>query len=170
MPNGVYTDLDFHRSSDSAHSAGPGLRLRTWWQREQLDEQLARGAGPETSAELGLRSRHLMSRGVRDELADRLESVVRQARKPVTRTLPSTQLPMRRAEVLESADDMLVLAQRLRADVPIDVQGVAMASQLLMYGTSPLYYEAAPVSLTHAVRSARLTLDPQAASDEAIAA
>jgi hypothetical protein len=169
MPNGIYPVQKFHRNSDPALSAGLGLRLKAWWQRELLDERLALGADPDTRDELRLRSRQLLSSGVRAELADRFETVVRQARRPVTRTAPSTRLPVRRAEVRECADDLLVLAQRLRADVPIDVRGAAMASRLLMYGTSPLYYQAAPVSLTHAVRSARMTLDPSGTDHAAMA-
>jgi hypothetical protein len=170
MPNGIYPVPKFRPYIDPSRSERPELqlRLKTWWRRDELDERLAHGAGPDSSDELRLRSRQLMSRGNRLELAGGFESAVRTARAPATR--PTAQLSLRRAEVRNSADDLLVLAQRLRDSKPIDVRGAAMASRLLMNANSPLYREAPGFwELKHEVRSARLALDPTGLETAAMA-
>jgi hypothetical protein len=67
-------------------------------------------------------------------------------------------VPVRRDEALDCTGEILALTERLRDDL-VDVHGVAMASRLVFDGSSPLYYVGGP-SLKHAVRSARLALDP----------
>ena len=157
MPNGIFP----------VTSPGPGLgtRLKSWVRRDRLDDELARGVEPTRSPELELRADRLTSVAERAGLAEGLEHAVHQARgKPAPFTVA---LPLRRAEVRRIADDLLVLAGRLRADEPIDVRGAAMVSRLLHDGASPLYDPAAGISLEHAVRSARLALDPPGLTHEA---
>jgi hypothetical protein len=138
MPNGIYPVPAFRHHSRTPHRDRPGrgLRLKTWWHRDRLDEQLARRVDPNASAELKLRAEQLVSLTERVELADSVERAVREAR-----GRPSMWVPMRRAGVRECASDLLALAQRLRAERPVDVRGAAMTRQLLTDGaTSPLYY------------------------------
>lgn len=132
------------------------LTLKTWWRRDELDEQLASGADPVTDALLWRRAAQLHSRSTRSDLAQTLESALSEARKTWS---ISARLPLRRAEVRACADDVLALAARLRDDRPIDVQGAAMVARLVFDGTSPMYRDGA-TSLLYAVRSARLALDP----------
>ena len=122
------------------------LRLRTWWHRDELDEQLEHGAQPGIGADtpLACRAAQLHRRSTRNALAAALEDAVREAHKAWS---VSARLPLARAEV------------RLRADNPIDVRGAAMVARLVLNGTSPLYGDA-PVTLRFAARSARLALDP----------
>jgi hypothetical protein len=163
MPSGIYPVPRFRPQSDNgigaSRSARPslGLRLKVWWQRDRLDEQLARGADPLADAALHRHAERLGSRTERVRLAEALESVLREAR--TSRAALTARLSPRRAEVRACTDDLLALARRLRDQRPIDVQGAAMASRLLFDGASPLYYHAAPLSLRHTVRSARLALD-----------
>ena len=136
------------------------LRLRTWWQRDELDEQLEHGAQPAIGADtpLAYRAAQLRRRSTRNALAAALEDAVREAHKAWS---VSARLPLARAEVRACADDLVALALRLRADEPIDLRGAAMVARLVLNGTSPLYGDA-PVALRSVARSARLALDPPA--------
>ena len=134
------------------------FRLRAWWHRDELDEQLEHGAQPAISADTPLahRAAQLRRRSTRNALAAALEDAVREAHKTWS---VSARLPLARAEIRACADDLVALAQRLRADEPVDVRGAAMAARLALNGTSPLYGDA-PVTLRYVARSARLALDP----------
>jgi hypothetical protein len=161
MPSGIYPLPKFRPQSDGRPSRSPRpslpLRLRVWLRRDRLDEQLARGADPLADTALHRRAEQLGSRAGRARLAEGFESVLSEARSP--RAPFTTRVTPRRAEVRACAEDLLALARRLRDERPIEVEGAAMASRLLYDGASPLYYEAASVSLRYAVRSARLALD-----------
>ena len=138
---------------DGAMSETLALKLRTWWHRDELDEQLVHGADPESRKHVcRRRAAQLRSRSMRIDLAAALENAVREAHKAWS---VSARLPLARAAVRGSTDDVLALARRLRADEPIAVQGAAMAARLVFSGTSPLYGDA-PISLRYSVRSARL--------------
>jgi hypothetical protein len=143
---------------DGAMSDTLALKLRTWWHRDELDEQLVHGADPESDAGLSRRAAQLRSRSTRIDLAAALENAVSEAHKAWS---VSARLPLARAEVRACADDLIALARRLRADEPIAIQGAAMTARLVFNGTSPLYGEAR-TSLRHVARSARLALDPVA--------
>jgi hypothetical protein len=144
------------RRHDGVMSDTLALRLRTWWQRDELDEQLVHGADPESDVALSRRAAQLRSRSTRTALAAALENAVREAHKAWS---VSARLPLARADVRACADDLIALARRLRADEPIAVRGAAMAARVVFNGNSPLY-GAAPISLRYAVRTARLALDP----------
>jgi hypothetical protein len=156
MPSGIYPVPQFHQYSDPSSLPTLGQRLKTWWQRDRLDEQLARGADHEASAELKLRASQLVSPTRRLVLSGTIERAVREAR-----VGPAMNASLRRADVLECADELQTLAARLRDPRPIDARGAAMTRQLLADGgTSPLYRADTGRSLQSAVRSARLALDP----------
>jgi hypothetical protein len=161
MPNGVFPVPRFQ----PRQSPGPGLslRLRTLWQRDRLDYQLARGVDPAESDQLELRAQQLLRS--RTDLATAIEGVVERAHRPARF---SVEVPLRRAEVRAGRDDLLALARRLRSSAPIDVDGVAMTSNLLTDASSPLYLDGG-ISLRHAVRSARLALDPKGVSARELA-
>ena len=161
MPNGIYfvpTPLPRRtgtpsRSRPSRPSAR--LRLKTWWLRDRLDEQLAEGADPRTSAELTLRAEQLGSAAERVRLAEYLERVLRVADEPAG----MSGLLLRRGQVHACADELLALDRRLRDDRPIELRGAAMTAVLLSNGGGPLYYDRGSVLLREAVQSARLALD-----------
>jgi hypothetical protein len=143
-------------NDDAAMSDDLALKMRTWWRRDELDEQLVGGADPSADPHLARRAGQLRARSTRIQLADTLEVALRETRKAWSM---SARLPLRRVAVRECADDLIALARRLRDDGPIDVQGAAMVSRLVFDGTSPLYRDGV-ISLRYAVRSARLALDP----------
>jgi hypothetical protein len=156
MPNGVYPVPKFRFQDNRRSASAPTslwLRLRVLTHRDALGHELARGVDPVSSRALALRAGQLSRSRLR--FADRVQAVVKDAGTPVPFTAAA---PLRRAQVLVCADDLLALARRLSDDRPVDVQGVAMTSRLLSDGASPLY--AGGRSLAHAVRAARLALDP----------
>lgn len=161
MPNGIYPvppSLQVRKGTGSRRRASaPGLavRIRTWFERDHLDEQLVEGIDPETSPELTLRAERLGSDAGRTRLARDLEATLQGARRPAT----MSHLLLRRRRVQLCADELLQLAGRLRDDQPISVRGAAMIAVLLSDGRGPLYYEHATVSLRQTLRSARAALD-----------
>lgn len=63
MPNGIFPLPQFHPHPSRSAGRRPRLmlRMRTWWRRDRLDEQLARDVDPATSAELTLRAAQVHS-------------------------------------------------------------------------------------------------------------
>ena len=155
MPNGVYP-VPKYRPRRQPVSQPARLRLRLWWNRTALDEQLAAGAQPKAGTLLYHRAEQLGTRAVRDRLARELDQTVHTAHQPAP--VRETGLPLRRREVRATEEDIRALARRLRDERPIDVQGVAMVVVLLADPSGPLY-RAGDMSLRFAVRSARLALD-----------
>lgn len=169
MPNGIIPVPEFH---DPSHSAAKrpslALRVRARWRRGRLDDALAQGADPATSAALSWRAEQLVAPAERSRLADALVDRLADAGRPEPVTIrPRPQ----RLEVLRCADDLTALATRLRADQPITVHGAALTARLVDHGKSPLHKQGGQ-PLRHAIREARLALDPavSAPQDRATAA
>jgi hypothetical protein len=174
MPSGV-DSLPF--PSKRRDERPLSFRMRTWWRRKRHDGILAAGSNdPAASQELRLRAQHLTSKAGRDRLAGYVEELVSEAHDrpssfttrtpfsltPLTPFSFTTLTPQQRADVHRCTAELLSLAQRLREDRPIEVQGAAKISRLLQDRTGPLYTSprSAPFTLEHAVRSARCALDP----------
>jgi hypothetical protein len=155
MPNGVYPIPRFRAGSVRARLT-TARRLRVWWHRLELDEQLAAGVHPQPGTLLEDRAEQLGSREERVRLARALENTLHEARK--TAPVLGTRLPLRRRDIRRCDEDILALVRRLEDEHPIDVQGAAMVSLLLFEGASPLF-QPGDRSLRFAVRSARLALD-----------
>ena len=154
MPNGVYPVPKFRPSADRRpHTAA--VRLRVWWHRLELDEQLAAGAQPVAGTLLHHRAEQLGSRAERAKLARALDATLREARSAPTHG-PGLQL--RHSEIRACDEDILALVRRLDDERPIDVQGAALVAQLLSDPSGPLS-RAGATSLRYVVRSARLALD-----------
>jgi hypothetical protein len=170
VPNGIYPVPKFRLpdsrriASRQGRRASVALRLRVAWHRDRLDQHLARGVDPTASKQLELRAAQLLHR--RGQLANSVEGVLEHAR---TRARFTAEVPVRRADVRDCAEDLLALARRLRDDQPIDVQGAALTSRLLTDGCGPLYLDS-DCSLRYTVRVARLALDPVGAATEGLAA
>ena len=69
-----------------------------------------------------------------------------------------SRVPVRRPEVLDAADELDVLADRLAAPGPVDVRGVAQVHLLLTDGTGPLYFRGATDELRARVADALMTV------------
>jgi hypothetical protein len=155
-------------STHSGSPAGPGRtrhvllrdelgrlilrRLRPWHRvlarcaATRLDRQLAAGASPESSASLAVRAVQLTSMTFRRDLATSVQRILAAAGDPPAvmpsraAAAPAPRLPLSRAQISQLAGPLASLADYLAAPGPVPVQGVAMASQLLADGTSPLYH------------------------------
>jgi hypothetical protein len=135
---------------------GVWLRCRTWWRAGDLDRDLARGADPLQTDESSLRVGQLGSPGTRVRLACALGSAVELAnghRAPLIATR------LRRAEIRETDELLVALADRLRDGEPLGVQGLAMTARLVNERSSPLYRSGAGGSLRATVGSALAALE-----------
>jgi hypothetical protein len=159
VPNGIFPVPQFRSDPNPVGRSRPSLfaRLRTRWRRDKLDQQLARGADPQSSAELSLRAAQLGSDSGRSTLANALVAALGDARGP---NLGAFRMKTRRrhAAIRDAADDLLALVVRLREDRPIDVRGAAMAARLLSDRGSPLHRDSGQ-DLQDAFRAARIGLD-----------
>jgi hypothetical protein len=154
MPNGIFPVPEFHPTPSRS---GPSFAVRVWTRlrRNRLDQELALGADPASSASLGLRAAQLRSRNERARLANALVETLGDARRgePVTiRVRPQ------RAVVRACADDVLGLVLRLRDDRPVDIRGAAMTARLVSDRASPLRHSG-DVDLHRAIRAAHTALD-----------
>jgi hypothetical protein len=126
-------------SGDAVVGRRVGLRdrLMARLQARALDRQLARGVAPETCGALALRARTLIGPSARAALARQLRRVVSDVRGG---HVWLSRVAVRRPAVLDAADELEVLADRLVAPGPVDVRGVAEVQLLLTDGTGPLYF------------------------------
>ena len=126
-------------------------RLRPWhrmlarYAAARLDRELAAGTSPETSATLATRAIQLTSMRFRRDLATSVQRILAATGEPLA-IIPSQaaaghppRFPLHRAQIRQCAGPLAQLAGSLAAPGPVPVQGVAMVSQLLADGTSPLY-------------------------------
>lgn len=137
---------------------GVWLRFVTWRQAHALDEQLARGTDPITSDELSLRAGQLASARIRGRFACVLRGAVELADAPFD-PIRLGGPAIRRAQVQESRELLLELADRLRGGGYLRAQGLAITSLLVSDGVSALYSKGAHSSLNASVGRALLALD-----------
>jgi hypothetical protein len=159
VPSGVTPVPQFHWQPSPSSSTRPALtlRMRTRWRRDRLDDELASGVHPASSAELSLRAAQLQSWEGRSRLANAIvEKLGRAHERNLGRFTPAGY--RQHAAVREYADNLRALVARLRDDRPIDVQGAAMTARLVNDRSSPLHCRGSD-SLGSAVLSVRLALD-----------
>ena len=156
MPNRIFLIPQFHPCASPVSGRRPTLavRMRTRLGRDRLDEELASGADPASSAELTLRAAQLQSRAVRSRLANAIVRMVGDSHAGRVTAAGRRQ----EREIRDYADNLRALAARLSDDGPIAIQGAAMTARLVNDRTSPLYRNGGS-SLASALLSARLALD-----------
>ena len=125
-------------------------------QAHALDRDLARGVAPESCGALTLRARTLIGPSARTALARQLRRVVSDARGG---HVWLSRVAVRRPAVLDAAEELDVLADRLAAPGPVDVRGVAQVQLLLTDGTGPLYFRGAAEELRARVADALSRLE-----------
>jgi hypothetical protein len=145
-----------HGNTVVGRRAGLRDRLEARLFATALDRELARGVAPETCGALSLRARKLIGPEARAALARQLRRVVADARGGHAWM---TAVPIRHPEVLDAAEELDVLAERLAAPGPVDVRGVAQARVLLTDGTGPLYFRGATEELRASVARALSRLE-----------
>jgi hypothetical protein len=171
MPQGIVPVSFLKPDSDTGVARQPHrpalVTLSTWLHRGALDAEIAQGVETAGDARLALRAEQLAARAERDRLATALERTLEIANRPPSNALGrsaarrfSVRVPLRVREIRDCADDVEALARRLRDGKAVDAQGAALTKRLLIDGASPLYYRHSSATLRHAVRSARLALEP----------
>jgi hypothetical protein len=143
-------DRRLARRSRGIVLGGVWLRCRTRWRARELDRRLAAGVDPIESNDLSLRVAKLASARTRAAvvLADAPFDPLR---------MPSVRL--RRPEIHANRELLLELADRLRADGPVGVEGLARAARLVRERSSALYAADAESPLAVAALEALVGLD-----------
>ena len=134
-----------------ARSAKPWERWRARLGAYRLDEDLARGASPETSAALALRARRLARPEFRRDLAHSAERILAEAQRPGP-VHPA--VPVCRERVMAAAGELAGVIDALTAPGLVPVRGVAQVSVLLADARGPLYYRYGPGDLRARLREA----------------
>jgi hypothetical protein len=147
----------------------PWDRIRARFLAARLDRELARGARPETNADLAARAVRLTSMRSRRELAGSLQRILAAGlpagsrgrsmeADPPARFASQPHVPIRRDRVSRSASELAELAAHLVQPGPVPARGVAMVYQLLTDGGGPLYRRACRDDLTALVEQATQAL------------
>jgi hypothetical protein len=146
----------------------PWDRIRARFLAARLDRELARGARPETNADLAARAVRLTSMRSRRELARSLQRILAaglagsrggpMAADPPARVACQPHVPIRRDRISRSASELAELAAHLVQPGPVPARGVAMVCQLLTDGGGPLYRRACRDDLTALVEQATQAL------------
>jgi hypothetical protein len=140
-----------------------GSRLRLWDQAIargrgfSLDLRLAEGSSPDGDRLIAARARMLVSPANRERLARGWDRLLRTARQPPSRGRAT---PLRRARVLAAEPDIYELQRSLRSPLPVPVRGVAMARQILVDASGPVYNRRSEVDLRIAIQEAIRQMDP----------
>jgi len=126
----------------------------------RLDHDIAAGASPESSPLLALRAQALVRPAMRQALARSVERLLEEAARGPAPPSFGLRVPVRRDRILESADALQMLIDRLLAPVPVPARGVAGVRILLTDGAGSLYYPSAGDDLTSLVLEIVEQLEP----------
>jgi hypothetical protein len=113
-------------------------RVRTVLHAGALDRRIGDGARPSSDPALAARSARLVRCSTRMEVADALASACAAAHDPANRRALSA-VPLAATDVVAAQPELDALIARLRAPEPVLPQGVALAYELLVDGSGPLY-------------------------------
>lgn len=122
-----------------------------------LDARLAAGASPDGGSLLAVRARTLVSPVKRQQLARDWGRVMRTAGEPRSRRSAA---PLCRDRIIAAEPAIHELQRSLLTSMPVPVRGVAIARQLLVDATGPVYNRRAPIDLRTAVLEAIRHMDP----------
>jgi hypothetical protein len=128
---------------------------KAWW----LDQALAGGVCPDTSATLSLRAHRLIGLATRRSLADEIREVIGRAQRP--RTPFDNGVRLCAFDVLSAHRELEALADRLEGWEPVEPAGVARVRLLLRDGAGPLYNASCPGGLREAIDVAMDALEPE---------
>jgi hypothetical protein len=129
-------DLD---QSVTAKAATNWERFVSHWRASKLDRDLASGASPDANAFLALRAQALVQPGMRRRLADRVSHLLAEAGEDRASRYIDPRVSIQRDSILDAADALQMLIDRLLMAAPVPARGVALARLLLTDGAGPLY-------------------------------
>ena len=135
------------------------LHTRLWAHLRacHLDQALASGVSPDSSAAISLRAQVLIRAAVRAGLAHSIRGLLQSAQRPSHPLNHS--IPICRRKILASEASLEELAERLLARDPVDARGIAYIRLLLTDGSGPLYERPAADDLEAALHEAIEALD-----------
>jgi hypothetical protein len=136
------------------------VRLRASLRAAELDEQLAIGVDPLCSDLLLWRAQQLVEPDERAGFAKSLETIVNEIDRGGPHRLAGPQT-LCRDLVKDNRSLLLVLAERLRADGPHGLRGLAMADLLVHYRDSALYRAQSPLQLKWKLLEVLAALEPK---------
>lgn len=122
--------------------------IRARLRRERSDRRLASGISPDTSVELSIRARALLSARARRQLARNWRRLIEIAETPPHAF--DARVPMARGAIRRAADLIDELAAQLESGEPVDAAGIAQARLLLIEPGGPVYCPSA-FDLEHAL-------------------
>ena len=135
-----------------------GERLLARLRAGSLDRRLAAGTAPEAGSLLALRADAIVRPATRNGLARQLQRILQYAANP-GRHRPTALSGSTCRNVLNAADVLGHLVERLRSPCPVSARGMAMVKILLTDGAGPLYYPARNGDLATSAESAINALD-----------
>jgi hypothetical protein len=135
------------------------VRLRSHLHAPELDHALAAGADPLASEQLLWRAQQLTDPHRRLEYAETIQRIVAEVDHGGPQMLPGPQL-VRRDVIKANRALLLVLAERMRAEQPLALCGLAMVELLVGDGDSPLYRGLGGFQLRSSLLEILATLDP----------
>ena len=135
------------------------VRLRSHLQAPELDQALAVGADPLGSEQLLWRAQQLTDPHRRLEYAEAIQRIVAEVDHGGPQMLPGPQL-VRRDVIKANRALLRVLAERMRADQPLALCGLARVELLIGDGASPLYRGLSGFELRSSLLETLATLDP----------
>lgn len=137
-----------------------GLRLRVAAGRGGLDRAIAAGSCPDTPP-FALRACQLRSARCRAEIAAGIDRAIVRAGEPLAWG-PTAASAVQRDEIRRAAPRLRELAAALRATATVSARGVALASELITDGGSPMFATHEPGALAGRAAAIMLTLHPRA--------
>jgi hypothetical protein len=143
------------------------LRIRVAVKRGALIRELAEGADRTASPELALLAARLSGDRSRKRLARTLRRTLAEAHEPSMSR--SRVVIIRRGAVLDAADALRAMIERLTSSEPVRAEGIAIAERILTSADwSPLYNRAEPGSLRRLVLVATAAMEPGPATTGAL--
>ncbi len=125
---------------------------------DRIDRELAEGVVPWSTVAHAARALQLAGDRSRDELARWLEGVAKRAEEARAPLMNAVISPCRE-QVREALPLILQLAERLRAEAPVNPRGVAALRRVVSDGSGPCYRHSRPDALVDALADATRWLD-----------
>ena len=139
MADAAFRPIPSSRGRSASARGAFALRVRVWFTRAKLDQQIATGRAWHSGPATALRARQLSARRSRQRLAGYLRGIVAYADREERRP-PFSAVVVDRAAVRADREAILGLAERLEARDPVNPRGIVAARRLLTNGIdSPLY-------------------------------
>jgi hypothetical protein len=136
------------------------VRVRDVWtahlRASRLDRRLGAGEPPESDTLLAIRAQWLVRPAACRELARTLLRLLALAAVPPR---ANEMVPVSRRHVRAAAPELRGLVNRLMADGPVSVCGVARLRALLADGSGPVHHARCPDDLADRLRDVRAALD-----------